>query len=79
KREELVNYLKENGIATGVYYPVPLHLQKAYANLGYKTGDMPNAEYLSYRTFAIPMFAELLEEEKKYIVEILKRFGEQHE
>ena len=79
KREELVNYLKGNGIATGVYYPVPLHLQKAYTNLGYKTGDMPNAEYLSHRTFAIPMFAELSEEEKKYIVEILKRFGEQHE
>lgn len=79
KREELVNYLKENGIATGIYYPVPLHLQKAYANLGYKIGDMPNAEYLSHRTFAIPMFAELSEEEKIYIVEILKRFGEQHE
>lgn len=72
KREELVNYLKENGIATGVYYPVPLHLQKAYANLGYKTGDMPNAEYLSHRTLAIPMFAELTEEEKEYIVEALK-------
>jgi dTDP-4-amino-4,6-dideoxygalactose transaminase len=76
KREELVNYLKESGIATGVYYPVPLHLQKAYINLEYKAGDMPNAEYLSHRTFAIPMFAELAEEEKEYIVETLKKFGE---
>lgn len=75
-RAELVNYLKENGIATGVYYPVPLHLQKAYKNLGYKEGDLPNAEYLSHRTFAIPMFAELTGEEKEYIVDNLKKFGE---
>lgn len=75
-RTELINYLKEKGIATGVYYPVPLHLQKAYKYLGYKEGDLPNAEYLSHRTFAIPMFAELTNEEKEYIVETLKGFGE---
>ena len=75
-RTELVSYLKEKGISTGVYYPVPLHLQKAYKDLGYKEGDLPNAEYLSHRTFAIPMFAELTDEEKEYIVETLKKFGE---
>ncbi|MDU7284682.1 MAG: DegT/DnrJ/EryC1/StrS family aminotransferase [Escherichia coli] len=46
-RDELVEKLRENGISTGVYYPVPMHLQKVYKNLGYKKGDMPNAEYLS--------------------------------
>jgi len=76
KRTELVNHLKEKGIATGVYYPIPLHLQKAYKELGYKDGDLPNAEYLSQRTFAIPMFPELTDEEKEYIVEIIKKFGE---
>jgi dTDP-4-amino-4,6-dideoxygalactose transaminase len=75
-RAKLVNYLKEHGIATGVYYPVPLHLQKAYKDLGYKEGDLPNAEYLSHRTFAIPMFAELTDEEKSYIVEKIKEFDE---
>lgn len=75
-RTELVNYLKDKGIATGIYYPVPLHLQKAYKDLGYKEGDLPNAEYLSHRTFAIPIFAELTDEEKEYIVENLKKFGE---
>ncbi len=75
-RTELVNYLKDKGIATGIYYPIPLHLQKAYENLGYKEGDLPNAEYLSHRTFAIPIFAELTDEEKEYIVENLKKFGE---
>lgn len=74
-RTEIINHLKENGIATGVYYPVPLHLQKAFLNLEYKEGDMPNAEYLSHRTFAIPMFAELTEEEQKYIVDTLKKVG----
>jgi dTDP-4-amino-4,6-dideoxygalactose transaminase len=76
RREELVEFLKKNGIATGIYYPVPLHLQKAYTNLGYKEGSLPNAEYLSKRTFAIPMFAELTDEEKEYIVEKLKEFDE---
>ncbi len=76
KREELIGYLKEHGIATGVYYPVPIHLQKAYTDLGYQEGDMPNAEYLSKRTFAIPMFAELTEEEQEYIIDIIKEFSE---
>lgn len=76
KRMEIVSYLAEKGIATGVYYPVPLHLQKVYTDLGYKEGDMPNAEYLSSRTFAIPMFAELTDEEKEYIVKWIKEFGE---
>ncbi len=76
KRADIVKYLTEKGIATGVYYPVPLHLQKAYTHLGYKEGDLPNAEYLSHRTFAIPMFAELTNEEKDYIVENLRGIGE---
>ncbi|HHY79569.1 MAG TPA: DegT/DnrJ/EryC1/StrS family aminotransferase [Thermoanaerobacter sp.] len=75
-RSKMVNYLKENGIATGVYYPIPLHLQKAYKDLEYKEGDLPNAEYLSHRTFAIPMFAELTDEEKEYIVDTIKKFGD---
>ncbi|MGD9568070.1 MAG: DegT/DnrJ/EryC1/StrS family aminotransferase [Sedimentibacter sp.] len=74
-RVELIEYLKENGIATGVYYPVPLHLQKAFLNRGYKVGDMPNAEYLSHRTFAIPMFAEITEDEQNFIIDTIRKFG----
>ncbi len=76
KRAALVSFLNKKGVSTGVYYPVPLHLQKAYKDLGYKEGDLPNAEYLSHRTFAIPMFAELTDEEKEYIVNTIKEFGE---
>lgn len=77
-RSEIIDYLKENGISTGVYYPVPLHLQKSFLKLGYTEGDMPNAEYLSYRTFAIPMFAEITEDERNYIIDAIKRFGKNH-
>lgn len=77
KRTELVSYLGDKGIATGVYYPVPLHLQKAYTGLGYKEGDLPNAEYMSRRTFAIPMFAELRQEEMDYVIEAIKELEKQ--
>lgn len=72
-REEITKKLSENGIGYGVYYPVPLHLQKVYTELGYKEGDLPNAEYLSKRTFAIPVDPELTKEEKEYILNILKK------
>jgi dTDP-4-amino-4,6-dideoxygalactose transaminase len=71
-REAMLSKLKEKGVATGVYYPVPLHLQKVYRNLGYKEGDMPVAEYLSHRTFAIPVYPELTEEEVNYIVKSIR-------
>ncbi len=72
-REEITKKLSENGIGYGIYYPVPLHLQKVYTDLGYKEGDLPNAEYLSKRTFAVPVDPELTEEEKEYILNILKK------
>lgn len=67
-REEVVNELKERGISTGIYYPVPMHLQKVYKDLGYREGDLPVSEYLSHRTFAIPIYPELTQEQKNYIV-----------
>ena len=70
-RDELTKKLDEAGISYGVYYPVPLHLQKVYKNLGYKEGDLPNAEYLSKRTLAIPVDPELTKEEREYIVNFL--------
>ncbi|SFD17517.1 DegT/DnrJ/EryC1/StrS family aminotransferase [Clostridium uliginosum] len=74
-RDEMVNKLKEKGISTGVYYPVPMHLQKVYKDLGYKEGDMPAAEYLSHRTFAIPIFPELTHEQKEYIIDTVKNIS----
>lgn len=75
-RDKLIQILEEKGIGYGVYYPIPLHLQKVYVNLGYKEGDLPIVEYLSHRTIAIPVDPELKEEEIKYIVDILNSLGE---
>ena len=71
-REEIESKLKEKGIATGTYYKVPMHLQKAFNDLGYKKRDFPNAEYLSERTFAIPLFPEMNDEEREYIINSIK-------
>ncbi|MDU1087095.1 MAG: DegT/DnrJ/EryC1/StrS family aminotransferase [Finegoldia magna] len=71
-REDIESKLKEKGIATGTYYKVPMHLQKAFNDLGYKKGDFPNAEYLSERTFAIPLFPEMNDEEREYIINSIK-------
>ncbi|WP_270852587.1 DegT/DnrJ/EryC1/StrS family aminotransferase [Fusobacterium varium] len=71
-REQLIEKLEKNGIGYGIYYPIPLHLQKVYKKMGYNEGDMPNSEYLSKRTIAIPVDPELIQEEKEYIVNILR-------
>lgn len=78
-REELTKRLEIAGIGYGVYYPVPLHLQKVYKDLGYKIGDLPNSEYLSSRTLAIPVDPEMTEEEREYIANILVREGDKNE
>lgn len=76
KAQDIMARLKEAGIACGTYYPVPLHLQGAFIELGYTKGDLPVTEKLAVDSFAIPVFPELLDEEKEYIVEQLKRVDE---
>ena len=68
----IMNYLMANGVPCGTYYPVPLHLQGAFAYLGYHKGDLPVTEELSETTFAIPVFPELLDSERKFIIKTLK-------
>ena len=70
--QRVMQLLSEKGIGCGTYYPVPLHLQGAFAYLGYKEGDLPVTEELSKTTFAIPVYPELTEEEQKYIINVLK-------
>lgn len=71
EREMLRKKLKENEIGSGVYFPVPLHLQKVYENLGYKEGDMPVAEKLAKYSLAIPMFEGLTTEEIEKIIRVI--------
>lgn len=68
-RAELQNKLKEKGIPAMIYYPIPLHLQKAYQDERYKAGDFPNAEMLCNCVLSLPMHTELDEEQLKYITD----------
>lgn len=74
KRDQIIEYLNKNGIATGIYYPKPLHLQTAYSYLGYNKGDLPRTEKTCQEIFSIPMYPELTNDEVSYIIDNLKRF-----
>lgn len=73
-RDELRNYLSSRGIQTGVHYPVPIHLQPAYLDLGYKRGAFPNSEKLASRMLSLPMFAELTADNVEYVCEHIRTF-----
>lgn len=73
-RDSLMEHLKEKGISTGVYYPVPLHQQNVYQSLGYSEGSLPHAEYMAKRTFALPLYAELEDETIRYIADVIKSY-----
>lgn len=61
KRDQLQGYLKEMGIETHIHYPIPVHLQKAYAGLGYKPGDFPQAEKACSQLLSLPLYPEMTE------------------
>lgn len=71
ERQSLVENLSAAGIPTAVYYPVPLHLQEAYASLGYRRGDFPVSEHLSECVLSLPMHTELSQEQIQHIVRTL--------
>ena len=75
-RDEIINYLHENNIQTGIYYPRCLHLQQAYIHLGYSYGSFPVAESLSKKLFAIPLYPYLLEDDQQHVISIIKEFEE---
>lgn len=72
KRDALQKYLKESGVATGIHYPILIHLQPAFADLGYKKGDFPITEKVSDEILSLPMYPELKEEQIKYVVQRIK-------
>lgn len=74
KRNDLMSYLSDEGIQTGIHYPIPLHLQKSLHFLGYKKGDFPVTEQLSSLGLSLPMFPELTTEQQNYVVETIKKF-----
>src|SRR5918995_1373907 len=74
QRAALQRHLNAAGIETGIHYPVPIHLQEAYADLTYRKGDFPEAEQLAERTLSLPMFPELRSDQIRRVAEEIKGF-----
>lgn len=75
RRDELLTYLENLGIHCQIYYPVPIHLQKAYADLGYRKGDFPAAEELAETGLSIPLYPGMTEEQVRYVMDALNEYA----
>lgn len=74
RRTELEKYLNENGIGTNKHYPIPMHLQDCYKDLGFHKGDFPIAEEISETELSIPMYYGMTDAEVEYVIEAVNRF-----
>ena len=74
RRDELQAFLKDQGVATMIYYPIPLHLQPVFKGLGYKEGDLPITEKAAKEAISLPMFPELRQEQQNYVIEKIVEF-----
>ena len=76
KRDALQAYLTQRGVSTGIHYPIPVHLQRSFAELGHKPGDFPIAERAAAETLSLPMFPELTDGQIDEVVAALKSWPE---
>jgi dTDP-4-amino-4,6-dideoxygalactose transaminase len=73
-REGMMDHLKKVGIGSGIHYPIPLHLQKAYAAMNYRKGDFPATEKAAAEIVSLPMFPQLTAEQQSRVVEEILNF-----
>lgn len=78
QRDQLMEFLKDKGIGYKVYYPVPLHLQECYRDLGYQKGDFPVSEQLAKDVLSLPIFPELTDAQLSRVVEVIRDFYRTH-
>jgi dTDP-4-amino-4,6-dideoxygalactose transaminase len=74
QRDAMMEHLKAKGVGTIIHYPVPIHTQKAYADLGYKKGDFPECENCANEILSLPMFAELTDDEVNWMGQAVREF-----
>ncbi|MBL9171748.1 MAG: DegT/DnrJ/EryC1/StrS family aminotransferase [Verrucomicrobiales bacterium] len=74
RRDDLKKHLEANGVGCGLHYPLPLHLQKCYASLGYKKGDFPESERAGEHCLSLPIYPELTESQQNRVVDVIKSF-----
>lgn len=74
RRDALQEYLKEKGIYTGLHYPIPVHLQKAYRFLSYQKGDLPVTEWVANSLLSLPLYPELEDSHIRYVCKSIKNF-----
>jgi dTDP-4-amino-4,6-dideoxygalactose transaminase len=73
-RDRLQAFLKEHGVGTEIYYPLPLHLQECFRNLGYQAGNFPGAECAAGESLALPVYPELTQGQQEYVVDKFREF-----
>jgi dTDP-4-amino-4,6-dideoxygalactose transaminase len=76
-RDKLAALLKEKDIGFDTYYPIPLHLQECYKNLGYKQGDLPISEKLAQEVISLPIYPELHDDQQAFVIDTIKGFYRQ--
>ena len=74
QRDQLLQFLKEHGVEGGIHYPVPLHLQPAYAHLGYQRGDLPVTEVVADTCLSLPLYPEMTTAQQDHVVELIYTF-----
>ncbi|TKS61607.1 MAG: transcriptional regulator [Nitrospira sp.] len=74
RRDDLRSYLKDKGVGTEIYYPIPMHLQNCYKNLGHKKGSFPISEQAAEQVLSLPIYAELSDSHLTYVVDTIAEF-----